>query len=82
MRTRLIRIGNSLGVRLPKSLIAEAGLSDEVEMHVRDGAIILQRAPKTRSGWEGAAEEIRERDEDLLLDFPTSSLVDEKKWEW
>lgn len=82
MRTRLIRIGNSLGVRLPKSLIDEAGLSDEVELHVQDGAIILQPASKIRSGWADATEEIRETGEDLLLDFPTSTQVDEKKWEW
>lgn len=82
MRTRLVRIGNSLGVRLPKSVIAQAGLGDEVEVHVRDGAIILERATTTRSGWEEAAEEMRERDEDLLLDFPTSTHFDEKEWEW
>ena len=51
MRTRLIRIGNSRGVRLTKSLIAQAGLSDEVELHVRDDAIILESATSTRSGW-------------------------------
>jgi len=82
MRTRLIRIGNSLGVRLPKSLIAEAGLSDEIELHVRDGAIILERASTTRAGWADAAEEIRENADDLLLDFPTAAHFDEKKWGW
>ena len=82
MRTRLVRIGNSLGVRLPKYLIAEAGLSDEVELYVRDGAIILERAIITRSGWTETAEEMRESAEGLLLDFPTSTPVDEKKWEW
>jgi antitoxin MazE len=82
MRTRLVRIGNSRGVRLPKALIAQAGLSDEVELHVRDGAIILERATPPRSGWAAAAEEMRRCDEDRLLDAPTLTHFDEEEWEW
>jgi len=67
MKTRLIRIGNSRGVRLPKSLIAQAGLTDEVELRVREGAIVIQRATSPRSGWAEAAKQMRKRDEDLLL---------------
>jgi hypothetical protein len=36
MKTRLVRIGNSRGVRLPKTIIAQAGLTEEVELEVRD----------------------------------------------
>jgi antitoxin MazE len=82
VRTRLVRIGNSRGVRLPKSLIAQAGLSDEVELHVKDGAIILERATNVRSGWEEAAKEMRERDEDRLLDPATPTHFDEEEWDW
>jgi antitoxin MazE len=82
VKTRLVRIGNSRGVRLPKSLIAQAGLSDEVELHVRDGAIILERATTVRSGWEEAAKEMRKRNEDRLLDPVTPTHFDEEEWEW
>jgi len=82
MKTRLVRIGNSRGVRLPKSLIAQAGLTDEVELQVRDGAIVLERATSIRSGWAEAAEEMREHGEDVLLDLPTSTHFDEEEWEW
>jgi antitoxin MazE len=82
VRTRLVRIGNSRGVRLPKSLIAQAGLSDEVELHVRDGAIILERATTVRSGWEEAAKEMRKRNEDRLLDPVTPTHFDEEEWKW
>ncbi len=82
MRTRLVRIGNSRGVRLPKSLIAQAGLIDEVELHVRDGVIILERAASVRSGWEEAAKEMRQRDEDRLRDPVTPTHFDEAEWEW
>lgn len=82
MRARLVRIGNSRGIRLPKSLIAQAGLTDEVELHVRDGAIILERTTTPRSGWAEAARQMRGRDEDLLLDPVTTTRFDEEEWDW
>lgn len=52
MKTKLIPIGNSKGVRLPKPLLLQAGLTDEVELHVQDGAIVIVRAstPTRRVG--------------------------------
>ncbi len=82
MRTRLVRIGNSRGVRLPKPLIEEAGLTEVVELHVRNGAIVIARAAAPRSGWAEAAKRLRQRGGDLLLDPPTPTRFDEKKWEW
>lgn len=43
MKTKLVSIGNSRGVRLPKPLILQAGLTEEVDLRVRDGAIIISR---------------------------------------
>ncbi len=82
MKTRLVRIGNSRGIRLPKPLIAQAGLTDEVELHVRDGAIVIERASIPRAGWAQAAKEMHERNEDFLLDLPAGSHFDENEWEW
>jgi antitoxin MazE len=82
MKTRLIRIGNSRGVRLPKAIIAEAGLTEEVELGVQDGAVVIARATCTRSGWAAAASQMRQRDEDRLLDPLTPTRFDEKEWEW
>jgi len=82
MKTRLVRIGNSRGVRLPKTIIAQAGLTEEVELRVRDGAVVIARATSRRSGWAAAANEMRQRNEDRLLDTPTPTRFDEKEWEW
>jgi len=82
MITRLVRIGNSRGVRLPKPLIAQAGLSDEVRLRVRDGGILIEPATAPRSGWAEAAQEMHERNEDALLDAPTATHFDETEWEW
>ena len=82
MKTRLVRIGNSRGVRLPKAIIAQAGLTEEVELGVRDGAVVIARTSSARSGWADAARQMRQRDGDLLLDPPVPTLFDEKEWEW
>ncbi len=82
MKTRLVRIGNSRGIRLPKPLIEEAGLTDEVELRVKDGTIVIEPAATPRSGWADAAKGMHEWDDDRLLDPPTSTNFDEKDWEW
>ncbi len=82
MKARLIRIGNSRGVRLPKPLIEEAGLREEVELHVREGAVVISSRREPRAGWAEAARQMRERDDDRLLDQPTGTRFDEKEWLW
>jgi antitoxin MazE len=82
MKTRLVRIGNSRGVRLPKTIITQAGLTEEVELGVRDGAVVIARATSTRSGWAAAASQMRQRDDDRLLDAPTPPRFDDKEWQW
>jgi antitoxin MazE len=82
MKTRLVQIGNSRGVRLPKPMIEEAGLDDEVELQVRDGAVIIKALRDSRSGWEDAAKELRNKSGDTLLDPPTPTHFDEEDWEW
>ena len=82
MKTRLISIGNSKGVRLPKPLILQAGLTDEVELRVQDGAIVIARGTRPRAGWAEAAQELRHREEDSLLETLTPTYFDEKEWKW
>ena len=82
MKARIVRVGNSRGVRLPKVLIMEAGLSEEVEIRVIDGAIVISRAKRPRAGWCEAARESREREEDRLLEEPTATHFDDEQWKW
>jgi antitoxin MazE len=83
VKARIIRIGNSRGVRLPKTMLAEAGLSDEVEIRARNGAIMISAAaPRPRAGWAEAAKLVRSRDDDRMLDEPTSTRFDDEEWKW
>jgi antitoxin MazE len=62
------RIGNSLGVLIPKPVLAQVGLSEQAELTVERGAIVL-RKPRgaARLGWAEAAEAVAAQGEDELL---------------
>ncbi len=55
MRATLIQIGNSRGIRLPKSVIEQAALKDELELEVTEGAVTIRNARTARQAWAEAA---------------------------
>lgn len=81
VKTRLVRIGNSRGIRLPKPVIEQAGLSDDVELEVRDGAVVIRSAAGTRTGWAEAAAALAEAEEGLL-DPIRPTRFDNEEWTW
>jgi antitoxin MazE len=82
MKTKLVRMGNSRGVRLPKPLIEQAGLTDEVELEVHGNTIVIVAKKEPRSGWADAARKLHEAGGDSLLDLPTPTRFDEGEWRW
>jgi antitoxin MazE len=82
MKTRLVSMGNSRGVRLPKPLIEQVGLVDEVEISVENGAIVIAPLRALRSGWGEAAARLRAESSDGLIDPPVRSRFDEDEWRW
>lgn len=82
MKTKLVRIGNSRGVRIPKPLLEQAGLEEDVELQVVRSGIMIRGAAQPRTGWAEAAEQIRGRHEDALLDEPMATDFDETEWVW
>jgi antitoxin MazE len=84
MKTRIVRLGNSEGIRIPKPLLKQTGLSGEVEISVQDGSLIIKRAHKPRAGWAAAFKNMAENGDDALLDLAAQGLTrwDEDEWEW
>lgn len=82
MKTKIVRIGNSRGVRIPKPLLEQAGLVEDVELEVVQEGIMIRGVERPRSGWAEAAELVRERREDGLLDEPVATSFDETEWVW
>ena len=81
MKTKLVPIGNSRGVRLPKPLIEEARLEDEVDISVRGDTIVISAARKPREGWAEAAEKVHAEGGDSILIDPVQNEFD-KDWDW
>ena len=82
IKTRIVQIGNSKGIRVPKVLLEHAQLPDEVELQAEHGRLIVRAARGPRAGWAEAAKAMRDRGDDRLLDATTSSEFDEKEWRW
>jgi len=81
VKARIVAIGNSQGVRIPKPLLEHAGLGGEVELHAESGRIVIAAARRARAGWADAAAQLHARGEDGLLETPAPAF-DAEEWEW
>jgi antitoxin MazE len=84
VRTRIIRIGRSHGVRIPKPLLEQAGLKGEVEISAAGSTLVIGPAVKARAGWDAAFKEMAGQGDDDLMDggAPSFGRWDEDEWEW
>jgi len=84
VKTRIIKIGNSQGIRIPKLLLEQTNLGEEVELELQRDQIVVRPAHHARHNWEDEFKAMAERGDDKLLDsdvvIPT--VWDDKEWEW
>jgi antitoxin MazE len=80
--TKIVKIGNSRGIRIPKALLEQANLTDEVQLVLERGHIEVRPARKPREGWDEAFKEMHERGDDKLIDEPVPTSWEEEGWEW
>jgi antitoxin MazE len=81
-KTRIVRIGNSRGIRVPKILLDQAQLPEEVELHAEPGRLVVQATRRPRAGWAEAARAMSAAGHDDLLDEPSATRFDREEWEW
>ena len=81
-KTRIVRVGNSRGIRIPKPLLDLARLPDEVEVAAEPGRLTVRAARGPRFGWAEAAREMRNQEEDALLDGFVPTGFDKDEWTW
>lgn len=77
-----MRIGNSRGVRLPRLILEQAGLGEEVVLRAAPGRIVIEAARSPRTGWADAAKAMHAAAHDGLLDAPVHTRFDAEEWEW
>jgi len=84
MRASLVKIGNSQGIRLPKAIIEQAGLTEELDLEVSGQSLIIRAFKQPRDAWAEAAAACHEVGEDHFEiwdsttgDFPGGDLTEE-----
>ena len=84
MKTKIVRIGNSMGIRIPKPLLEQSGLRGEVEITAEDDSLVIRPARRPREGWAEAFREMARHGDDAQLDATAATLStwDEDEWEW
>ena len=83
MKTELVRIGNSRGIRIPKPLIEQCGLEGTVDLSVENDRLVISPGRRLRQGWIETFQnaEPAGRDE-LLLEPMRPAEFDRKEWKW
>lgn len=67
MEANIIKIGNSKGLRLSKTVLKKYNIKDKVDMILEKGHIILKPIDEPRKNWEKAFKEMNENNDDQLL---------------
>jgi antitoxin MazE len=81
LRTQLTRIGNSRGIRIPKPLIDECGLGEDVELRVTAEGLVIAPHRIPRLGWKQAFERNLGAKDALLTGLPANRF-DREEWKW
>ena len=85
MKTKVIKIGNSRGIRLPKVVLNQVGINDELDLEVEQDRIILRPIHQRRIGWRKAFAQMASKSDDGLLDADSvlsQSSWDDEEWTW
>ncbi len=64
MKTQIIQIGNSQGIRIPKVFLEECKIQGDVELEIHPDGILIRNAQKPRSGWDEAFKAMAENEDD------------------
>ncbi|MBW2605200.1 MAG: AbrB/MazE/SpoVT family DNA-binding domain-containing protein [Deltaproteobacteria bacterium] len=84
MRARIVKIGNSQGIRIPKPLLEQTGITEDVELEVDQNQIIIRPVSNPRSGWDEAFKAMAKTGDDAMIDDAEniSHSWDDSEWQW
>ena len=83
MRTELVRIGNSRGIRIPKPLIEQCRLGEKVELRIENDCLVISPERLPRAGWDEAFRAAGPSDRDgRLLEPISENEFDSTEWRW
>ena len=82
MEVPIIKVGNSKGIILSKTILTKYDFEDKAELIMKEDHIELKPVTPPRQGWDKAFKEMHELGEDKLIDQDV--LEDDlfEEWEW
>jgi len=82
MLVSVVSIGDSKGIRIPKNILNELNIENELDMHIYNGEIILKRLERMpREGWDAAFMEMHDSGDDELI-LPEQLEENSFNWDW
>ncbi len=84
MKARIVKIGNSQGIRIPKPMLEESGIGEAVDLVLEKNQIVIRPSKDIREGWEdefiagGTSNTDRLLEEYQML----QNQWDEEEWQW
>lgn len=83
VKAKVVRIGNSKGIRIPKTILEQCHINDEVELETRDDCLIIKSTHSVRENWEIGFKEMRKNEDDVMfVKEDVCTEWDEEEWEW
>jgi len=84
MKTSIVKIGNSQGIRIPKILLRQLQLTGEVELTVKHNQLVIKPGQRPREDWDEQFGKMSEKRDDRLLDEDAVSVTkwDQDEWQW
>ena len=78
----VVQIGNSRGIRIPKTILEQCGIDKEIDLQVESGRIVLKpRTGTPRDGWADAFKRMAAAHEDeLLIDDNVDLDLEDLPW--
>jgi antitoxin MazE len=78
IRTSVIKIGNSRGIRIPKAILEQCRLDGEVELRTEGDQLVVGPSRKPRQDWDEAFRTMAERGDDAMVE---GDVLVETGWE-
>jgi antitoxin MazE len=82
MKASIIQIGNSQGIRIPKPILEQCKLQNEVEIEVHKNELVIRSLSASRKNWDKKFAAMASKGDDALLDSDVQTTWDEEEWEW
>ena len=82
MLLSVVQIGNSRGIRIPKAILEQCNIRDQIDLEVKNGKIILDPVQDSpRREWDEAFRKMAENGDDTPL-IQDNVDIDAEDWEW